>query len=358
MKKLLLLILLAVIGFLGFRITNSWTTSKNFTVIDPSPTPTTVHTQTPSPTKVLPSKKILSGGIHTFQTFNNCGPSSLSMALSYYGINDSQQRIGQYLRPYQISSGDNDDKSVTLAELATYAKRYDLMPIHRPNGSIKLVKEFINLELPVITRTILEKGDDIGHYRVVKGYDGDFLVQDDSLQGKDLKYSSLEFEQLWYQYGNEYLVLVPTDKIDLVKELLSEDFDEQRAWENYSLKLEASEKQVYTYLNLAVAYYRLGQYQKSIENYEQAKPKLSKRDIWYQLEPIYSYFELGDYDKVFSESEEILNGGNKANTELYIIRAKIYAQTGDLSKAKQEIALAVKYNVNNEEAKKLQDQLN
>ena len=40
------------------------------------------------------------------------------MALSYYGVRESQQDLGRDLRPYQNPQGNNDDKSVTLAELA------------------------------------------------------------------------------------------------------------------------------------------------------------------------------------------------------------------------------------------------
>src|SRR3989344_1067131 len=45
------------------------------------------------------STKVLTGGTQVFQTFNNCGPAALSMALSYYGIKVSQHELGDILRP-------------------------------------------------------------------------------------------------------------------------------------------------------------------------------------------------------------------------------------------------------------------
>ncbi len=48
----------------------------------------------PTPTDI-PHRKVLSGGKHVYQTFNNCGPASLSMALSYYSINISQEDLGR-----------------------------------------------------------------------------------------------------------------------------------------------------------------------------------------------------------------------------------------------------------------------
>ena len=107
------------------------------------------------------------------------------MGLSYYDITKSQEELGQALRPYQIAGGNNDDKSVTMDELAEKAKEFGFIPYHRPNGTTDLIKKMIFFGLPVMTRTMLEEGNDIGHYRLVKGYDdttGEF-IQDDSLQG-------------------------------------------------------------------------------------------------------------------------------------------------------------------------------
>ena len=141
-----------------------------------------VSTLNPQPSKIhlqpsiiyrlpsVPSQKVLSnGGYHIFQTFNNCGPAALSMALRFYGTNVSQAQLGQALRPYQIPGGDNDDKSVTLDELGEKAKEYGLIPYHRPMGNPQIVKQFIANDMPVIARTLTKPTEDIGHYRVIKG---------------------------------------------------------------------------------------------------------------------------------------------------------------------------------------------
>ncbi len=116
-----------------------------------------------------PTQKNLSKNYHVFQTFNNCGPAAMLMALSYYGINKTQYELGQLLRPYQNPQGNNDDKSVTLEEIAELSKDYDLIPFRRPNGNIETIRLFITYEIPVITRTWLGVKEDIGHYRVIKG---------------------------------------------------------------------------------------------------------------------------------------------------------------------------------------------
>src|SRR3989304_6751965 len=90
----------------------------------------------------LPIEKIMPAGTHVFQTFNNCGPASLSIALSLYGINIGQAELGNEMRPYQNQAGNNDDKSVTLAEIATKAEDFGFTSIRRPNGSVQMLKEF------------------------------------------------------------------------------------------------------------------------------------------------------------------------------------------------------------------------
>lgn len=318
-----------------------------------SPTPT----QTPTPTPVIilgqpSSSKIINNDYHVFQSFNNCGPAALSMALSYYGINETQQKLGQDLRPYQIPNGDNDDKSVTLEELAEKSKEYGFIPYHRPNGNIEIIKLFITYDIPVIARTLTKPNEDIGHYRIVKGYDSaeQNIIQDDSLQGKNLNYSYEEFNLLWKRFNYEYLVLVPNDKVEIAEAILKEDTDEKTAWkktvQNAQKELIYKSKDIYTIFNLSVAYYNIGEYQKSVEEFEKIENLLSFRTLWYQIEPILAYYELGNYERVFEITDKILNTYNRAFSKLYILRGNIYKNQGNLEAARSEFEKAVFYNVN------------
>jgi tetratricopeptide (TPR) repeat protein len=73
--------------------------------------------------------------------------------------------------------------------------------------------------------------------------------------------------------------------------------------------------------------------------------------LWYQIEPILAYKELGNYDKVFTITENILENGNRAFSELYLIRGDIYLEQGNLEAAKDQYEKAVFYNKNLVEAK-------
>lgn len=246
----------------------------------PTSTSQTVSSATPGAsiqvTSTLPPAKILPESRQVFQTFNNCGPASLSMALGYYGIYKSQEELGQALRPYQVKNGDNDDKSTSLDELAAKAREYGLLAYHRPNGSPRLLKQFIANDMPVLTVTWLKPNEDIGHYRLIRGYDDaqQVFIQDDSYQGKNLVYSYDAFNVIWEKFNYEYLVLVPKEKQELAEKILGDDLNEKVAWQH---AVELSEKQlqqdsanIYARFNLSVAAYYVGDYQRSVTEFEKS----------------------------------------------------------------------------------------
>jgi len=325
-----------------------------------------IPSSTPIPKIVLEvptQQKTLFNNYHVFQTFNNCGPAALSMALSYYKIDVNQQVLGLSLRPYQNPQGDNDDKSVTLDELGEKAKDFGLTSYHSPNGTIQLIKLFITYDIPVIARTLTKPTEDIGHYRVVKGYDdvAGQIIQDDSLQGKNLRFSYEEFNALWKTYNYEYLVLVPVDKIRFAEAILDEDLDSKTAWkkaaENSRVELINNPNDTYSRFNLSVALYNTGDYQKSVEEFEKVENLLPFRTLWYQIEPIHAYYELGDYKKVFELTDKILGNYNRAFSELYLIRGKIYLKLGNIAAAREEFENAHFYNVNLKEPLQILDSL-
>ncbi len=345
-------IILLTILFVGIGLVVIQTQTQPISPLQPPPpTLPALTSNLPTPTPYLPPPTyIIPMRTHVFQTFNNCGPATLSMDLSYYGINVSQKELGDQLRPYQIPSGDNDDKSVTLEELSEKAKEYDLIPYRRPNGDIELLKKFIALDIPVITRTWLKPNEDIGHFRLVRGYDQTSLIQDDSFQGKDLYYSYSDFNQIWKKFNYEYLVLVPKDKQAQAEAILGQDINPKLAWNkavaNSLKELQQDSNDIYARFNLSVAYYNIGDYQKSVDEYEIVENKLPFRTLWYQMEPILAYYKLGDYPKVFQIIEKVLNYHNRAYSELYQIRGEIYLKQGESDQAKQEFEQAVFYNKN------------
>jgi len=307
--------------------------------------------------KPAPPEKTLKNDYFVSQTFNNCGPASLSMILSYFDIQASQEALGQELRPYQNPEGDNDDKSVTLDELAEKSKDFDLIPYHRPNGNITILKQFIHYDIPVITLTWMGVGEDIGHYRIVKGYNdkNNTIIQDDPYNGPNLTISYKDFDFIWEKYNYEYLALIPKNKKEIAKKIIGKSIDEKKAWEIAQKRnekyLTKNPSDIYARFNLVVSSYYLNNYKKSVNEFEKIENELPSRTLWYQIEPIKAYYYLGNYYKVLALTDSILNNDNMAFSELYILRGKIYQKQGKLQAARTEFENAVYYNSSLKEAK-------
>jgi hypothetical protein len=112
----------------------------------------------PGDKALLPPTKV------AYQTFNNCGPATLSMILSFYNISKTQKELAEEMRPYQHPKGDNDDKTIFPSEFVEWAGKFGLKALHRPSGSIELLKLFTTNGIPVVIKTWLKPNEDIGHY--------------------------------------------------------------------------------------------------------------------------------------------------------------------------------------------------
>ena len=285
------------------------------------------------------------------QTFNNCGPSTLSMVLAYFGISASAIELGEQIRPYQHPTGNNDDKTVFANEYAEWAEKYGLKAVVRPNGNINLLKKFVANGIPVTVKTNLHKDDDIAHFRIVRGWDDNRqrLLQDDSYEGKNKWYGYQEFEDLWRPFGKGYIVLYRPSQEELVRKIIGDDWDEQVAWQHAARDSEG--------FSLVVAHYHLGQYEEAVSLFEQIESGLPRRTMWYQIEPILSYQKLGNFDKVMQHTNKLINDGNRAYTELYVIRGEMYLAKGDKGAARSEFEKAVLYNKNSELARQALESL-
>lgn len=343
--------------FLAWFILQSQTATPIVTAQRENSVPTVAVAQPPAE-YVIPQQ------LQVNQTFNNCGPASLSMLFSYQGKNISQDVLGKKLRPYQNQQGDNDDKSVTVEELSVEAKNYSLLSYHRPHGSMTLIKTLIANDIPVLVRTWLSPDEDIGHYRIVRGYDDTTkqIIQDDSYEGADLRQSYDVFLEMWQPFNYEYMIVVSPYKKQLVEQILKTDTNKKTAWINaYNKAVEEAKDQPenpYPIFNQSVALFHLGKYEQARDLYESVQFQLPWRMLWYQTEPIESYVKTGNYEQVFTLTDQILSNENRGFSELYLMRAESYKQQGDIDAARAEINKAIYYNNNLASAKEALQQLN
>jgi tetratricopeptide (TPR) repeat protein len=306
---------------------------------------------------------LLTNPKHIYQTFNNCGPATLSMILSWYGQDVSQRELGDKMRPYQNSDGNNDDKTIFTHEFVDWAKKYGLESIGRVNGDIELLKTFTANGIPVVVKTWLHVGEDIGHFRIVRGFDEreaapfgrQVIIQDDSYEGPNKKISYFDFLSMWQPFNYAYIIVYTPEQKDLVDTIIGEESNEnvalQNAFTRAQKEAELDTENVYPHFNISTSYYHLGDYQKSAEAYERIENQLPRRMLWYQIEPIQAYIALGNYNRAFQISDNILANGNRAFSELYQLKGEYYLSIGDDIKAKEQFELALLYNENFEPAK-------
>lgn len=297
------------------------------------------------------------------QSFNNCGPAAMSMVFSTYDLYVSQEELASKMRPFNNPYGGNDDKSVFPDEFVKTAKEYGFASMTRPNGDINLVKKLIANDIPVIVRTWLNPGEDVGHFRIIRGYDdtAKIFIQDDSYQGSGLTYSYDQVEEMWKPFNYGYILVYPKEKQDIVEAILGENIDEKVAYQN-ALKraeqdLKKNPKDAYAEFNRSTAYFHLGDTKKSVELYDKAKDGLPDKILWYQYEPLYAYQKEKKYDRILQIADGIINNGNRAYSELYQLRGEIYLERGDKEAAQSEFELAHYYNSNFEPAQKALENL-
>ncbi|MBN1399598.1 MAG: C39 family peptidase, partial [Anaerolineae bacterium] len=142
----------------------------------PSVMPTATSTDTARPTFTATTTPAfppsgaavaLSGLRHEWQTWNNCGPATLSMYLSYYGSALLQDGVRQAIRPNW------EDKHADPYEMAEFARGQGLNALVRVNGDAERLRLLLSNGMPVMVATwhIDSKGEQMGHYRLITGYD-------------------------------------------------------------------------------------------------------------------------------------------------------------------------------------------
>lgn len=173
------------------------------TASDPTSTPQ--PTATPIPT--LPARVLLENGRHERQGWNNCGPTTLAMALSFWGSEATQSDIAPLLKP------DPEDKHVGIEQMADYAASAGLQATTRSGGTLEGLKRFLHAGIPVIIESwyVRDAQDQMGHYRLVVGYDEATQLFDlyDSLYDPPTTMTYDELYELWRVFNWTYLVVAP-----------------------------------------------------------------------------------------------------------------------------------------------------
>jgi hypothetical protein len=330
-------------------------TSVPISTIAVTGTPFSVPTQTATP---IPDRVTLTGFTHEYQTWNNCGPATLGIALSYWGWEGNQQPIAAFTKP------NSRDKNVMPSELVAFVEEeteFDV--VSRAGGNVELLKRFLASSMPVI----IEKGFEgpklegwMGHYVLVTGYtdaEERFTVQD-SFYGPDQRMTYADLESYWRAFNFAFLVVYPADRKDDVENLLGPLEDEEYSYRSAAetasneIYLLTGRDQFFAWFNRGTNLMRLQDYAGASQAYDQAfqlYPSLPEkgrpwRMMWYQTGPYWAYYYSGRYPDVINLATQTLDAMSQpVLEESYYWRALARLALGDSKGAIKDLRSSLEY---------------
>ena len=176
-------------------------------------------------TAPLPARADLGPMRHLWQSLNNCGPASVVMALSLFGIEADQEDARLALRGPDVRRGMGPGPVDPWVN-----ERYGLRSIYRLNGTVELMKRLVaNGFAPMVTQWMQDPAiSRIAHWRTVRGYDDDtasFYVNDPML-GANVPLTYGWFNANWQPFSYRWMVLYEPKDQGRLQELIGPDWTE------------------------------------------------------------------------------------------------------------------------------------
>jgi hypothetical protein len=322
----------------------------------PTPTPTPVPTSTPTPVPTLSASALLTGLRHERQGWNNCGPTTLAMALSYWGREETQYDIVPLLKP------DPQDKHVGLGEMEEYVRSLGLDAIVRVGGTLDRLKALVQAGFPVIVETwyVRDAYDQLGHYRLIVGYDDvarEFTVYD-SLHDPVVTMGYQEMDELWRVFNRVYMVVYAPEEWEPLASILGADLSDKDMYERAleTARIEAASPPhtctayadcadwvTFSWFNVGTNQASLWAYEEAVAAYDQAwELGVHPRMLWYQFGPYESYYAVGRYDDVVRLANATLATASNLE-ESYYWRGRARLAQGDANGAQADFEAALHY---------------
>ena len=305
-----------------------------------TPTIAAAETQPAAPLPTfapLPPSVVLEGITFVTQQgrWNYCGPSTLAMALNYWGWAGDRDDVAVIIKPGEdnpsmdfIERG-RKDVNVMPYEMENFVNEYtELRALTRIGGDTELVKRLVASGFPVV----IEKGyyeadyrgivDWLGHYLFVTGYAEDrsaFVVQDTwdkNHPGENVDSPYAEFLAGWRSFNYLFMVVYPPEREAEVVELLGPWADSD--WANrHALELATQETetlsgmdQYFAWFNRGSSHVALFEYVDAANAYDYAFQLYAAMDdetfnrpfrmLWYQTGPYFAYYYSARYEDVIS----------------------------------------------------------
>lgn len=331
------------------------------TTVPPTATPSPIPTATAVP---IPTAARLEGIQHQFQDWNNCGPATLAMTLSYFDLFLTQSDTAAVLKP------NPEDRNVSPHEMAAYVnEETPYQALGRVNGRVDMLKQFVANGIPVIVEIGIDPPGEFrwlgwyGHYLLVVAYDdaneqffvydswfgtSDVPLENADRNGRNLTYA--EVEEYWPQFNRSYIVVYRPEQVDTVARIVGEDMDEATMWEKSLVQAQADAAadpdNAFFWFNLGTSYNANGEYERASMAFDQARAiGLPWRMLWYQFGPYEAYYEVGRYEDVILLADVTLKDRPYFEESFYY-KGLALAATGETAAAAENLEQAAVFNPN------------
>lgn len=297
---------------------------------------------------VVPPAFKLEGIRHQMQTWNNCGPATITMATGYFGRAETQAQAAPLIKP------NANDKNVSPDELVTYARTLGLQADWLVGGDLSRLKLLIANGIPVLAEMwhTPHPNDGMGHYRLLVGYDdaaGRFTSYDSLPQnGANVPLPYARFDADWRVFNRTYIPVYPAEKADLVARILGPDQDQRQMWERTLAvahdEVAAQPGDPFGWFNLGTSFVALGRSAEATTAFDRARTlRLPWRMLWYQFGPFEAYLAEGRLTDVLSlTAANLQRAGDLEESQYY--RGRALQEQGHVASARAAYQVALRSN--------------
>ncbi|MFW5771826.1 MAG: C39 family peptidase [Phototrophicaceae bacterium] len=301
------------------------------------------------------------------QNWNNCGPASITIAMSYFGWQQDQTYARERIRP------EREDKNTSPHEMVEFVEEYsDLNALYRYGGDLDTLRRLIDNGFPVIIERshMFEGYEWLGHYQTLVGYDDlarHFYIYDSFLgigdYGAGINETYDEVDAGWQQFNRIFIVLYTPDREQLVMSILGEERATLDASAEHAARIaqeeaRANPQDAFAWFNIGTSLNELEMYEEAARYFDRALILgLPWRMLWYQFGPFEAYYHAGRYDDMLSFVTNSLNNGGQWVEETYYWQGRALAALGDTSNARSAFRQALRINRLFDEAQEALDAL-
>jgi len=269
------------------------------------------------------------------------------MAMSAHGVAIDQLAAAAELKP------DREDTNVTPDELAAYIGRHGLVARVRYGADRGRLRALVRAGAPVIVEhwVSVEGRGEMGHYRVVTGYDDDAaaFTAADSYYGPSERYAYAEVEAMGRPFLGAYVVVHRPEQASAVAAALGPDADDAAMWARVGADVTAyaaaAPDDPWAHVALGEWRARRGDAEGAVDAYARARQiGLPFRALWYQFGYAAALYETGAHDALVALADETTASMKGENLEeWHVWRGRALAALGRADEARAAFAHALAF---------------